>query len=538
MLDQRDFKMPHSRRKKRACAKCGRPAKGHPGPMGMLHCTNTPFDFTEANDECGGGLGTDSIDSNIGDVGRGAEKDAPGRTRAVPVAPTVAGLPAGPPARSPRPIARRSPAASHNSDWVEPPRWRVVDQWTPGAAELHGAEDGRGSHPADIPPAFSNHGSPGFYRREHSCPPVPVVSNMPDISCSRAQSASRAPPGNIRDDSFGAIPRARPSGAMLGADVFGYPPSSLHGTLANMVPSRQYHDGLAADRPPFLRRPPPGSGSNAVTHDHPQRLIFDEYPRHRLLPSDFDFGAIPTPSRGTEHVDEKTKGAALRGEYLDLADVLNVNAINDSEFKTFVEADGTLSVKCTRSKRAISSSFKWLEAWTIYEKILCNVYGLGLFEEMAAYRLFILSLFNKFKIPYVFAYDIRHRQALGARRSFHFSQLSNEIYVTTFDSNALRAVTRCTICNSTDHGNSDCPFRAPGQGGLPRARGQGERSGAGAKAPGGDKSSEICYLYQEGKCRAAKCSRKHCCMACHGPEGYRNCSKCSGGGAKGKSKPS
>ena len=171
---------------------------------------------------------------------------------------------------------------------------------------------------------------------------------------------------------------------------------------------------------------------------------------------------------------------ALNGEFVELAELLNCNGVPDSsEFRTYVDSEGNLAVKCVRQKKSISTSFKWIEAWSLYEMLMCTTYGVQLFQQMLLYRLFILGLFHKYKIAYVLTYDARHRQALGAKRSLNFNCLNPELYVMTFDSESIKSVPRCSKCSSTDHSYSQCPFRVAGQasGDLPRNRRPDERSG-------------------------------------------------------------
>ena len=208
----------------------------------------------------------------------------------------------------------------------------------------------------------------------------------------------------------------------------------------------------------------------------------------------------------------------VNGEFIDLIDFVNssISVSETDEFKTFIDECGNVNFKYQRNKKAITSAFRWLEAWGSYQLIVCRMYSYNVLHHMISYQIFILSLFAKYKLPYVITYDIRHRQILGRRRSFEFSRLNQELFVTTFDANAIRSVNRCTKCSAVDHATGDCPFRGTGQtANLPRAKNS-------------DQSSEICLLFQQGLCKPSrKCRRKHVCMGCGGKEGFRDCAKCS-----------
>ena len=241
---------------------------------------------------------------------------------------------------------------------------------------------------------------------------------------------------------------------------------------------------------------------------------------------------------GTEHLSSRVHTVALAGEFVHLTDFVNtINVPDNDEIRTVVGIDGRISLKSSRARRVITTSYQWLEAWAVYELVICSCYGLCVFHQMVAYRLFIISLFQKYRLPYVVHYDSRHRQLLGARRSFAFNSLNHDLFVTTFDSGAVRAsTTRCTRCGSVDHQVAACPFRPPGQSselpGRRNDRGSDRTDSRGAERGGdrADRSGEICYLYQENKCKAgSKCSRKHACISCGGSDGLKSCKKCKGG---------
>ena len=291
--------------------------------------------------------------------------------------------------------------------------------------------------------------------------------------------------------------------------------------------------------------PPRRNGQEAMglTYREPRQSAQDGWYSDFARPGEPDFRASRAPP-GTEHVSDRVRIAAIAGEFVNLFELLPcIIEYEFEEVRTVVDEAGCLNFRPVKPRRTITTSFKWLEAWCVYELLLVNARGVSVFNEMASYRNFMISLFTKFKFPFVLTYDMRHRQLLGASRSLNFSFLNNPLYVTTFDSNSLRTTARCARCNSTEHDTASCPFRAPGQAtDLPRpSRRQGERSGNrqyGDRQSGDSSGGQLCYQFQEGKCRAGgRCPRKHVCMGCGGPDGFRDCTKCkpklaSGSGTK------
>ena len=221
------------------------------------------------------------------------------------------------------------------------------------------------------------------------------------------------------------------------------------------------------------------------------------------------------------HIDSKTAYRALSGEFAQLEkfldcdtnDYYEVENVNDSQLRPL------------RPRRLITSLYKWMEAWGHYEVTLVSRYGLELYFELASYRSFILSLTDKYKVPFILTYDERHRAALGRARSFDFCYFNNQLFVTIFDVSALRATTKCQKCASVEHNSKDCPFRgsAPSGGASSVSGSDKQKSGRQSVDP-----NEVCIRFQDGSCRFRKCPRKHCCFICGGPNGAKSCTKFSG----------
>ena len=134
-----------------------------------------------------------------------------------------------------------------------------------------------------------------------------------------------------------------------------------------------------------------------------------------------DFRGVRTPS-GTEHVSDTARASAIAGRFVELYEFIVITVGTDvDEIKTVVDKNGCLSLKPTKPKRQILSSFKWLDAWAVFEIIMAHAHGVEVFTEMALYRMFVTSLFAEYKLPHVLAYDMRHRQLLGAQRSLNFT---------------------------------------------------------------------------------------------------------------------
>lgn len=223
-------------------------------------------------------------------------------------------------------------------------------------------------------------------------------------------------------------------------------------------------------------------------------------------------------SRGTEHVSHRVSSAALNGEFVEMSELLN-SCVDVDELKSTVDNEGNISFKSVKTRKSVIGMYKWLEAWGIYELLLVRAYGFQIFAEMNIYRNFILGLFQKFKAPQVIMYDHKHRLRLAASRSFAFSKLDHDLYITTFDANALRSINKCSKCAATDHGANECPFKSS-SGGNDSFRAKRNYSSAASQ-------SQVCQRFQDGTCRfGGKCKYKHACLECGGSEGFKTCSRC------------
>ena len=305
-------------------------------------------------------------------------------------------------------------------------------------------------------------------------------------------------------------------------------------------PAPQF-DARAPQAPVYVQQPPNRQGMPPNARmDHPvyppqwSTQSADFLSRQQAPAAPFTQPSYGTPWLGSElvdtaapsipsHVDYRVAQAALRGEFIQLEQFLKCGTVfnvNNVSVNDCVNGD---YFKSSRPRKMLTSFVKWSEAWGHYEMLLVSNFGIRMYQEMASYRSFLTELADKYKIPYILTYDERNRFGLGQHRSFKFTRFNQELFVTTFDANAMRSVTKCTKCSAVDHSTSDCPFRSGGQH-VPNALPAGEKS----KGKSVIDPEEICIKYQDGSCRFKRCPRKHCCFLCKGPNGAKSCASCSG----------
>ena len=523
--------MTRNSKKQRRCKGCGELIKGHQGPYGVLRCKQKDVAYSAYIVQPVSPVSSWASTSSLAFVESPQKSPVKQQPAAMMAEPSYARAATSAQQRS-SPALRPSSAPPDifmlRTD-VRPPRMEAPRQFLPSRMESTRFMGPRMTTPRHTTPqAAYNRVGQNYYsdysQQTHMGPRAP----FPSVGLNPLDAGAGT-----------AWPRAE--------DEF----PQLH--RANGGPDRHFiQSNIHARTPPHVV-PFPYDSQQFPWSQHDVYSHFEEAPRvprpphyftrpaavQQQWPLDVDIrGVRPLPT-GTEHLSKKVQSQALAGEFVELVDMLNFVINTDSdELKTVVDSMGRMSVKASKVKRIISSSYKWLEAWSNYENLLCNTYGLSVFNEMMAYRMFILECFQKYKLPFVITYDARHRQLLGARRSFQFSDLEqcHGLYYRTFDLNSVRSSTaRCTKCNSTEHTTVECPFRQSGQAAdLPKGK-KSDRAGDKGSDRGNDKSndksSEVCFLYQYGKCNAGgKCKRKHVCISCGGPQGKTDCTKCKQSG--------
>ena len=222
---------------------------------------------------------------------------------------------------------------------------------------------------------------------------------------------------------------------------------------------------------------------------------------------------------GLEFLDNKTIESALAGECVNLEDFISSQYNECDELKSHIDFMGNVQVKTVKSRKSVSNVLKWLECWVNYEMLMSRHFGHAVYVEMAKYRSFMIGISQKYKFSHVNAYDVRHRQRLAHTGSFLFSLVDHDLYVTKFDSSAVKGSSKCSKCASIEHTTSECSVNKPtgaGRGTNKRGSNRGRRGGTGR--------SEICYNYQTGNCNwGGDCIRRHKCAGCGGDNPQSSC---------------
>ncbi|CAH1798600.1 unnamed protein product, partial [Owenia fusiformis] len=246
--------------------------------------------------------------------------------------------------------------------------------------------------------------------------------------------------------------------------------------------------------------------------------------------------SIPDTATGTHDttnvfnvpVPEKVIKTIKNGEFVQMIDILPANLLHDHHENPdpiLSLENGQLRQKQTRKIKIIENFSQWLSAWNIFEAIIVQN-APHTYPGLCTYRNIIQEADAKFKWNAVNAYDVKYRSKLSQTKSQQFGNIDTQLYVTTFDSTAVKQhIIKCYRC-AGDHKVSNCPFQA----GTTVATSSAPSTTTTTYSK--DKiKNEICNKYQHGECKyGSQCFRIHKCQGCGASDIPKyKCKKCIGG---------
>ena len=309
----------------------------------------------------------------------------------------------------------------------------------------------------------------------------------------------------------------------LGVPITFQLPSSVHElarTTASQLPSipRSVSQGSLAMAPrPFVDSP---AGATVMTTSTINSAIASvpqvPFVNPPSMSSPFENTSPTIQSEKVDGVSEKVATAALSGEFVNMEDLLTQYSSCSNDFKTFTDSSGVVHMKPSRAKRSVSNVFRWLEAWSRYEKVLVKGYGLRILDVLVDYRMHIVGLAQQYNWSAVLMYDVRHRSKIACQKSLEFTRIDQNLYLSVFTNAVVKNYQSCTKCNAFDHMHFECPFLVNESQRKPGSKSRKEIQ------------SEVCRLFNENRCKYGnKCHRKHVCSGCEGTDSFRNCKKCN-----------
>ncbi len=259
-----------------------------------------------------------------------------------------------------------------------------------------------------------------------------------------------------------------------------------------------------------------GGASNASV------LPYGAYPRGQAINTTYPPGSVQHQLRA-QGVSVKSIEGAIKGEFTDLQDYLppiGASSHLNNELEPYTDANNFVNYRYKKHSRKITNIDSWLQAWSLYERLLVSVMGIQCHKYMSEYREFMYEANKKFLWHALSMYDYKHRLRLSSKLSLQdrvaFHIPSSDLMLVILDATAVKPnALRCVRCRGYDHVVSACPF--------PEQVRQGQATRPNQTGPVGN---EICQNFNREKCNFGdKCRRKHVCRGCGGKQPYLKCTQ-------------
>lgn len=280
----------------------------------------------------------------------------------------------------------------------------------------------------------------------------------------------------------------------------------------NTIMSSQVASNIS---PPLTHPPPQGNAVNPAPAS-----AFPTLATASHLPS-------ALPARLPLAVPPRVQDRILRGEFIDLDDLLQdqLQANEDEVVQVAVTSGRPLQLVTNRRrpatvKRRVHDLATWLEAWTIYARVITQA-APDRAPELLAYQSTIVEANCNYATEAWLLYDRKFRMALSVQPLlFSWAVIDANLWQSSFTSMGRP---RCAKCSLVHPGSaSGCPFRsgpssaASSDGGLSQHTRFAWHNG-----------KPICRNYNRGQCTNPKCPRVHVCTLCKGSHPESACAQAS-----------
>ena len=218
-------------------------------------------------------------------------------------------------------------------------------------------------------------------------------------------------------------------------------------------------------------------------------------------------GLPPVPKRMVDRIH--------KGEYIETGDLLPEFWVAPREGE---EATAQRLAR-NRGRRRTQDICVWSQCFAIYVAVMSTKWPQRV-PEMMAYMIQIIRASQEYEGLWWFVYDEAYRRQAAATGHVEWSKINPSIFTVCFTSKAKKGQ-RCKLCLSSSHSSRECTW-AEGEGdlqsrlvALESARVMA-RPGSSRTVPSGYDWTDICKLFNEGRCTYSTCKFHHACIVCGG----------------------
>ena len=230
-----------------------------------------------------------------------------------------------------------------------------------------------------------------------------------------------------------------------------------------------------------------------------------------------------------EGIPDRTLRNAVSGMYVEIEHFIKpTSSILDdtSELHTVMDATtGHVSYKLKKPNKDIDNLFSWINAFLNYTKLMMAAHGVQVAQVMVDYVKHIMESERKYLWPCVYAFDIRHREAMSGIH-VNFMHLDPTIVVSILDPLAVKCDARCLRCKSNTHDTVDCPLnKSSTNNALPPQSSTNNGNARHRSRSRGKSAKDICHKFNSTQCTYNPCRKQHVCIGCYGDLPFRECAK-------------
>ena len=230
-------------------------------------------------------------------------------------------------------------------------------------------------------------------------------------------------------------------------------------------------------------------------------------------------------SEGLPPVPQKLVARILRGEYIDMADLLRDNL--EAQRRSASQSSGSSSMGVAppaRSRREIPDILSWVQCFGTYIAIVTSQNPERM-RQLLAYQTLIVREARRCGGKGWLAYDSYFRQQAMGNSAADWSRINQSLYAVTFMAQSEREKGRCCmLCLESDHVDDQCALYTPPQ----KYKKAAERYPSEGREPMSSGRSRgrgrlACFAWNQGECRFPACKYRHVCVRCMGDHKIPQC---------------
>ena len=236
-------------------------------------------------------------------------------------------------------------------------------------------------------------------------------------------------------------------------------------------------------------------------------------------------GLPPVPQKLVERIQ--------KGEFVKMCELLPEFWIAPREGE---DMSGLKTAK-SKGRKHTQEICVWLQCFAVYVAVMSARWPKRV-PEMMAYMIHIIKTSQEYEGVSWFIYDEAYRRQAAVTKHVEWSRVNPSIFTVCFTSKAKRGQ-RCEWCLSATHGSSECALaeveaNTPGR---PRTveplMGATQAPGRSRAPPVGYQFTNVCKLFNEGRCHYQFCKFRHTCIVCQGDHPAVANPDCAMGGQRG-----